>query len=114
MTSSREQRQLRDGTRDPAVTGLEQENAQLRQASIPMRWSTRRSVPSFAVHRIAPAAGFEVLREISQHTNIKLHTIAQMVIDWALGQSLPESVERELGQAVQRRQGQGDAPGRAG
>ncbi|MFG3035023.1 ANTAR domain-containing protein [Streptomyces sp. NPDC048253] len=114
MTTSREQRQLRDGTRDPAVTRLEQENAQLRQAVDSHAVVDQAIGALVAVHRIAPAAGFEVLREVSQHTNIKLHTIAEMVIDWALGQSLPETVERELGQAVQRRQGQGDAPGRAG
>ncbi|MFE2785319.1 ANTAR domain-containing protein [Streptomyces massasporeus] len=39
-----------------------------------------------AVHRIAPAAGFEVLREASQQTNIKLHSVAQTVIGWALGE----------------------------
>ncbi|MFD9318718.1 ANTAR domain-containing protein [Streptomyces sp. NPDC060053] len=65
-----------------------------------------------AVHRIPPAAGFEVLREVSQHTNVKLHTVAEMVIGWALGQSLPETVERALGQAVQRRSGQDGVLGR--
>ncbi|WP_235034669.1 ANTAR domain-containing protein [Streptomyces sp. SLBN-115] len=65
-----------------------------------------------AIHRTAPAAGFEVLREVSQHTSIKLHAVAEMVVDRALGQSLPEPVERELCQAVQRRPGQDGAPGR--
>ncbi|MEU9273276.1 ANTAR domain-containing protein [Streptomyces sp. NPDC048251] len=30
-----------------------------------------------AVHRIPPAVGFEMLREVAQHTDIKLHTVAE-------------------------------------
>jgi hypothetical protein len=30
-----------------------------------------------ATHRIPPTAGFEVLREVSQRTNVKLHTVAK-------------------------------------
>ncbi|MGW6520541.1 hypothetical protein [Streptomyces sp. NPDC054962] len=41
-----------------------------------------------------------------------LHTVAEMVIDRVLRQSLPETVERELGQAVHRHSRQDDAPGR--
>ncbi|MFJ5998566.1 hypothetical protein [Streptomyces sp. NPDC092370] len=48
---------------------------------------------------------------MSQHTNIKLHTVAVMVIGWALGQPLPESVGQELDAAVQRRSRRRDAPG---
>ncbi|MEU1194199.1 ANTAR domain-containing protein [Streptomyces sp. NPDC005859] len=56
-----------------------------------------------AVHRVPPNAGFEVLREVSQHTDIKLHTVAETVIGWALGQQpLPEPVGEELDAAVQR------------
>jgi hypothetical protein len=60
-----------------------------------------------AVYRLAPAAGSDVLREVSQHTNTKLHTVAGKVIAWALGQPLPEPVGRELKAAVQRRSGRG-------
>ncbi|MEU9268461.1 hypothetical protein AB0E04_23815 [Streptomyces sp. NPDC048251] len=55
--------------------------------------------------------GRHVLGSVSQHSNIKLHTVAEMVIDWALGrQPLPEPVGHELGEAVERRSRQGDAP----
>ncbi|MFJ4568519.1 ANTAR domain-containing protein [Streptomyces caelestis] len=63
-----------------------------------------------AIHRLTPAAGFEVLRGVSQHTNIKLHMVAETVIawplapgPWALGQPLPEPVGRQLDAAVRRR-----------
>jgi hypothetical protein len=62
-----------------------------------------------AIHRLAPGAEFEVLREVSQHTNIKLHMVAESVIAWVLGQLLPERVGRQLDAAVQRLSHQ-DAP----
>ncbi|MGI5192096.1 ANTAR domain-containing protein [Streptomyces sp. CA-288835] len=64
-----------------------------------------------AIHRLAPAAGFEVLREVSQHTNTKLHTVAETVIGWALGQELPPSVGQQLEAAVQRRSPERDTQG---
>jgi hypothetical protein len=51
-----------------------------------------------------------VLREVSQHTNTKLHTVAEKVIAWTLGQPMPEPVGRELDAAVQRRSRQHNAP----
>ncbi|QJT06393.1 ANTAR domain-containing protein [Streptomyces asoensis] len=112
-TSSRVPRHLPDdGTRNAAVAGcLEQENAQLRHAVFSHATVDQALGVLIAVHRIAPAIGFEVLREVSQHTNIKLHTVAEMVIGWALGQQpLPELVGHELGEAVQRRSRHDDAP----
>ncbi|MGW6928200.1 ANTAR domain-containing protein [Streptomyces sp. NPDC054950] len=114
MTTSREQLPLFEGMRDAAVARLEQENAQLRQAVDSHAVVDQAIGVLVAVHRIAPAAGFEALREVSQHTNIKLHAVAERVIGWALGQSLPQTVERELGQAVQRRSRQDDAPAQPG
>ncbi|MFE7656729.1 hypothetical protein ACFU6M_28215 [Streptomyces bottropensis] len=81
MTTSREQRTTPGRTHDATVARLEQENAQLR--SIPTRRLTR---PLVSSSRPAgpPAPGFEVLREVSRHTNIKLHTVAETLVGWAL------------------------------
>jgi hypothetical protein len=59
---------------------------------------------------MSPAVGFEVLREVSQHTNMTLHLVAERVIGWALGQGMPPSVGQELEAAVQRRSREQDAP----
>jgi hypothetical protein len=67
-----------------------------------------------ATRRIRPAAGFEVLREVSQRTNVKLHRVAEAVIAWALGRPLPELVGRELGVAVRRLTPHRDVPDRPG
>jgi hypothetical protein len=63
-----------------------------------------------ASHQLAPAVRVEVLREVSQHTNTKLHTVAETVIAWALRQPLPEPVGQVLDAAVQRRSRQREAP----
>ncbi|MDT0485343.1 ANTAR domain-containing protein [Streptomyces doebereineriae] len=111
MTTSRVPRPSRDGTRDDATNDrLEQENEQLRHAVDSHATVDQAIGVLTAIHQLAPAAGFDVLREVSQHTNTKLHTVAGTVIAWALGQPLPESVGRELDAAVQRRSGQRNAP----
>ncbi|MDR6976014.1 hypothetical protein J2X68_002702 [Streptomyces sp. 3330] len=105
MTTSsrdRDQRRLPDGARK-ATVAMEQENAQLRQAVVSHAVVDQAIGVLIAVHRIPPDAGFEVLREVSQHANIKLHTVAEMVIGWALGEPLTQPVGPELDAAVQRR-----------
>jgi hypothetical protein len=89
---------------------LEQENTQLRHAIDSHAAVDQAIGVLIAVHRIPPDAGFEVLREVSQHTNIKLHTVAKALIDWALGQPLPKPLEQKLGEAVQRPSRKGDNP----
>ncbi|MGW7259435.1 ANTAR domain-containing protein [Streptomyces sp. NPDC054834] len=102
MTTSREQRPVLDGTRDATVARLEQENTQLRHAVGSHATIDQAIGVLIATHRLPPAAGFEVLREISQRTNIKLHAVAETLIGWALGQPLPQPVGLELDAAVQR------------
>ncbi|MFF7237995.1 ANTAR domain-containing protein [Streptomyces collinus] len=102
MTTSRAPRPPAD--RDAALGHLQQENAQLQQAIGSHARVDQAIGVLIAIHRIPPAVGFEVLREVSQHTNTKLHEVAETVIGWALGQRLPESVGHALDAAVQRRQ----------
>ncbi|MET7377369.1 ANTAR domain-containing protein [Streptomyces sp. NPDC005526] len=93
---------------------LRRENAELRQAADSHAKVDQAIGVLVATRRIRPAAGFDVLREDSRRTDVKLHTIAKAVIAWALGRPLPESVGRELAAAVERRsphQGVPDRPG---
>ncbi|MFD5483404.1 ANTAR domain-containing protein [Streptomyces hawaiiensis] len=111
MTTSRVPRPSPEGSRDDATNArLEQENTQLRHAVDSHATVDQAIGVLTAIHQLAPAAGFDVLREVSQHTNTKLHTVAETVIAWALGQPLPEPVGRELDAAVQRRSRQHSAP----
>ncbi|MER7576677.1 ANTAR domain-containing protein [Streptomyces sp. NPDC126514] len=111
MATSREQRPKADQARDATVANLEQEIAQLRQAVDSHAIVDQAIGVLMAAHRFPPAAGFEVLREVSQHTNIKLRTVAKDVIACALGRPLPEPVAQALNAAVRRRSHQGAAAG---
>ncbi|MDX3452040.1 ANTAR domain-containing protein [Streptomyces sp. ME02-8801-2C] len=109
-SSSRVPRPLPDGSHNATAARLEQENTQLRHAIESHAVVDQALGVLIAVHRIPPDAGFDVLREVSQHTNIKLHTVAEALIGWALGQPLPAPVEQKLGEAVQRQSWKGDNP----
>ncbi|MGW1617378.1 ANTAR domain-containing protein [Streptomyces sp. NPDC002285] len=52
--------------------------------------------------QITPDDGFTVLREISQHTNIKLHQVAEEILKHAQGAPLPEVLHGELHTALAR------------
>ncbi|MFD3841746.1 ANTAR domain-containing protein [Streptomyces sp. NPDC058642] len=110
MTTSCEQRTASGETHDATAARLEQENAQLRHAIDSHATVDQAVGVLIAIHRLSPATGFEVLREVSQHTTIKLHTIAESLIAWALGQPLPQPVGQELNAAVQRRTHQAQTP----
>ncbi|WP_193475277.1 ANTAR domain-containing protein [Streptomyces griseomycini] len=50
--------------------------------------------------RIEPYRGFTALREISQHTNIKLPVVAEQILKHARGAALPGLLLRELHAAL--------------
>ncbi|MFG3018846.1 ANTAR domain-containing protein [Streptomyces sp. NPDC048254] len=111
MASRREQRSASPSIHafDEKITRLGEENAQLRQAVASHAVVDQAIGVLIAVHQLPPAAGWAVLREISQRRNIKLHAVAEAVVDWALGQPIPQEVTRELAPAVQRWK-QGSSP----
>ncbi|MEU5446062.1 ANTAR domain-containing protein [Streptomyces griseofuscus] len=81
MTTSRVPRSSLDGIPDDAVIALlEQENARLRHAVDSHATVDQAIGVLTASHQLAPAVGFEVLREVSQHTDTKLQTVAETVI----------------------------------
>ncbi|MEU7061837.1 ANTAR domain-containing protein [Streptomyces sp. NPDC046197] len=94
----------------PGVDDLVQEVEQLRAENEQLQWA----VASHAVvdqaigvlvmmARISPEDGFTVLREVSQHTNTKLSSIAEQIIKHAQGAGLSETVLSELQAALARR-----------
>ncbi|MFI9808720.1 ANTAR domain-containing protein [Streptomyces sp. NPDC052301] len=52
--------------------------------------------------RIPPAQAWGALRDVSQRTNTKLRTVAEHILDYAQGGTLPEAERRELGKALAR------------
>ncbi|QTD96176.1 ANTAR domain-containing protein [Streptomyces cyanogenus] len=60
--------------------------------------------------QLAPEEAWRALRDVSQRTNVKLRTVAEHILEYAQGGTLPESERLELGKAVARyRPGDEDA-----
>jgi predicted amidohydrolase YtcJ len=102
MMTFRAQRPLPDAGREDAVARLEGEVVQLRRAVDSHATVDQAIGVLIAVYRIVPEDGFEVLRKVLQHTNIKVRALAEMVIGWGVGAALPPSVVREMDKAVER------------
>ncbi|MFJ4582634.1 ANTAR domain-containing protein [Streptomyces echinatus] len=60
--------------------------------------------------QIAPEEAWRALRDVSQRTNVKLRTVAEHVLAYVQGGTLPESERLELGKAIVRYRRCGDPP----
>ncbi|MGJ5752317.1 ANTAR domain-containing protein [Streptomyces puniciscabiei] len=49
-----------------------------------------------------PEQGFQVLREVSQHTNTKLPQVSELIVDWVHGEQLPDEIRTALIKALPR------------
>ncbi|MEV6834076.1 ANTAR domain-containing protein [Streptomyces sp. NPDC051133] len=50
--------------------------------------------------RVPPEEAWRTLRDVSQHTNTKLRAVAEHILDYAQGGTLPDAERRELGRAL--------------
>jgi hypothetical protein len=55
-----------------------------------------------ALGRITPDEGWEVLKDVSQHTNIKLRNVAELILIWARSGDIPREIRVELEEALDR------------
>ncbi|QTD96280.1 ANTAR domain-containing protein [Streptomyces cyanogenus] len=55
-----------------------------------------------ALGRIAPDQGWQVLKEVSQHTNIKLRNIAELILIWGRRGDIPPDIRAALEDALDR------------
>jgi hypothetical protein len=55
-----------------------------------------------ALGRITPDQGWTVLREVSQHTNVKLRSVAELVLLWGRAGEIPPAIRAELEAALDR------------
>ncbi|MFJ9821319.1 ANTAR domain-containing protein [Streptomyces sp. NPDC101151] len=65
-----------------------------------------------ALGRVTPDQGWEVLKEVSQHTNIKLRNIAELILIWGRRGDIPPEVAAELEDTLDR-YGPAQVPGSA-
>jgi small nuclear ribonucleoprotein (snRNP)-like protein len=52
--------------------------------------------------RISPDQGWAVLKEVSQHTNIKLRNVAELILVWGRTGVMPRAIRAELEDALGR------------
>ncbi|MEU1707672.1 ANTAR domain-containing protein [Streptomyces sp. NPDC005706] len=79
------------------------ENRQLHQALAPHAVIDQAIGVLTVVGQLPPHDGFAELREVSQHTNTKLTTVAERILTYAQGAPLADELLVELRAAVARR-----------
>lgn len=52
--------------------------------------------------RVAPDEGWLVLKEVSQHTNIKLRSVAELILVWGRTGAMPREIRAALEDALDR------------
>ncbi|MDX3314315.1 ANTAR domain-containing protein [Streptomyces sp. NPDC054884] len=63
-----------------------------------------------ALGRLTPDEGWAVLKEVSQHTNVKLRSVAELILLWGRRGELPPDIRAVL-EAVLDRHGPTQVPG---
>ncbi|MFD7130575.1 ANTAR domain-containing protein [Streptomyces sp. NPDC059894] len=81
---------------------MQTENRQLRQALASHAVVDQAIGVLTVLGQVSPADGFTVLREVSQHTNIKLSAVAEYLLKHAQGAALPDVLVGELHAALAR------------
>ncbi|MFF3500550.1 ANTAR domain-containing protein [Streptomyces sp. NPDC003247] len=81
---------------------LEEEIGRLRHAVVSHAVVDQAIGVVVAVGRLRPEQGWEVLKEISQHTNTKLREVAEYVVQGAHCRWLPDEIHRALVDALKR------------
>ncbi|MGW7524161.1 ANTAR domain-containing protein [Streptomyces sp. NPDC054783] len=81
---------------------LTTENEQLRRAVSSHAVIDQAIGAVLVLGQIAPEEAWRALRDVSQRTNTKLRTVAEHILEYAQGGTLPEPERIELGKAIDR------------
>ncbi|MEU9475787.1 ANTAR domain-containing protein [Streptomyces sp. NPDC048191] len=91
------------GANEPErITELEAEVGQLKEAVTSHAVVDQAIGMMVALGRVTPDEGWEVLKEVSQHTNIKLRNIAELILVWGRRGCIPREVRAELEETLDR------------
>ncbi|MFJ3671026.1 ANTAR domain-containing protein [Streptomyces sp. NPDC090106] len=55
-----------------------------------------------ALGRVSPDQGWVVLKDVSQHTNVKLRNVAELILIWGRDGEIPPEISAELEAALDR------------
>ncbi|GAA3841879.1 ANTAR domain-containing protein [Streptomyces chiangmaiensis] len=100
----------RPGNEEPDITTsesqrifqLEEEVGQLKEAVASHAVVDQAIGMLVALGHVSPDQGWEVLREVSQHANIKLRNVAEMILIWGRDGDLPEHLRVLLEETLDR------------
>lgn len=101
------------GAPDPEVTmstdggsdrifALQEEVQQLKEAVVSHAVVDQAIGMVVVLGRISPDQGWAVLKEVSQHTNIKLRSVAELILVWGRTGVMPEEIRSALEDALDR------------
>jgi hypothetical protein len=85
-----------------AVLHLQEEIDQLKEAVASHAVVDQAIGMVVALGRVTPDQGWEVLKEVSQHTNIKLRSVAELILVWGRTGDMPAQIRAELEDALDR------------
>lgn len=85
------------------LAALEEELAQLRRAIVSHAVVDQAIGVVLAHGGVRPETGWEILKEVSQHTNTKLREVAELLVQWPHCDWLPPEIHRSLNAALERR-----------
>ncbi|MEU0007903.1 ANTAR domain-containing protein [Streptomyces sp. NPDC006314] len=83
------------------LKALEEEVNQLRRAVVSHALVDQAIGVVMTVGGLTPEQGWEVLKRVSQHTNVKLREVARLLVRWPARGRLPEAIHRALTAAVE-------------
>ncbi|MEU2221823.1 ANTAR domain-containing protein [Streptomyces sp. NPDC018347] len=92
------------------LRALQEEVGQLRQALVSHALIDQAIGVVMTVSGLRPEQGWDALRHMSQHTNIKLREVARCLVEWPTRGRLPEVIRRSLPAAVDHARATADAP----
>ncbi|MBD0843864.1 MULTISPECIES: ANTAR domain-containing protein [unclassified Streptomyces] len=95
------------GPHEPAdetdrISELQEEVQQLKEAVTSHAVVDQAIGMVVAMGRVTPDAGWAVLKEVSQHTNIKLRNVADLILIWGRDGAMPPEIRAELEAALDR------------
>lgn len=84
------------------ILALEEEVGQLKEAIVSHAVVDQAIGMVVALGRVAPDQGWAVLKDVSQHTNIKLRHVAELILIWGRNGEMPPEIRVELEEALER------------
>ncbi|MER6348148.1 ANTAR domain-containing protein [Streptomyces sp. NPDC001595] len=84
------------------IAALQEEVAQLKEAVTSHAVVDQAIGMMVALGRVTPDQGWMILKEVSQHTNIKLRNVAELILIWGRHGEMPGEIRAELEDALDR------------